>query len=90
MQACANACSAAAAEFARVSHNPYAGANAFTFWPDYSTTQQLSGQKVTPGMCVIGHVREPFYQTLTPHDNGAISGFALSSMSRENQRFLFG
>lgn len=38
----------------------------------------------------MGNVREPYYQTLTPHDNGAISGFALTSLSNEIHRFLFG
>ena len=68
----------------------YSGSNAWTFWPDYTSSNALTSNKGTPGMCVIGHVREPFYQTLTPHDNGAISGFSLTSQSRENHRFLFG
>jgi hypothetical protein len=70
-----------------------AGANAWTFHPDY-TIDQLTDETTNqrnnwPGTCSLGHVREPYYQTLTPTDNGAISGFALPSLSREIQRFLF-
>jgi len=67
---------------------PYGGANAWTFHPDYTTSQVTSTE--ASGTCSLGHVREPYYQTLTPQDNGAISGFALPSLSREIQRFLFG
>lgn len=80
MNACAQMCSVNAAPF-----GPYSGSNAWTFWPDYQ-----NGRVGPGGMCVIGHVREPYYQDLTPHDRGAISGFALTSLSTENQRFLFG
>lgn len=78
MEECANACSTT-----NFSHR---GTNAFTFWPDYKVAS--SGN--WPGTCTVGHVREPYYQTLTPQDNGAISGFALTSLSTENHRFLFG
>lgn len=84
MQQCADICSAQG----KLGPTRYSGSNAFTFWPEYTSEAALNTP--TPGMCVIGHVREPYYQTLTPHDNGAISGFALTSSSRENHRFLFG
>jgi len=89
MQQCANA---AAGQMSPM--GPYTGANAWTFHPDYTieqATDELTNERDEwSGTCSIGHVREPYYQTLTPADNGAISGFALPSLSREIQRFLFG
>ena len=87
MQQCAAMCSKNARP---AGASRYSGSNAFTFWPDYTSSNALTSNDGTPGQCVIGHVREPFYQTLTHHDNGAISGFGLTSLSRENHRFLFG
>ena len=70
---------------------PYSGANAFTFTPNYTTEEATDDQDGKwAGTCSIGHVREPYYQTLTPENNGAISGFALTSLSTEIHRFLFG
>lgn len=77
MQQCADACS-----------NMAPLANAWTFYPNYTSDNIKRGS--WNGVCLIGNVREPFYQTLTPHDNGAMSGFALTSLSTENHRFLFG
>jgi len=89
MQECANL----AATRANSQGGPYTGANAWTFHPDYTigeATDELSNQRDNwSGTCSLGHVREPYYQTLTPADNGAISGFAQSSLSREIRRFLF-
>lgn len=76
MQVCANA----------VSQVP--GANAFTFRPDY--TSQSAVQPIVGGTCTVGTVREPVYQTLTTHDNGAISGFSISELAPTVSRFLFG
>lgn len=63
-------------------------ANAFTFRPDY--TSQSATRAVVGGMCVVGTVREPYYQTLTERDNGAISGFLIQDMAPTTHRFLFG
>jgi len=73
----------------------YAGVNAWTFYPDYTAkeaTDDIMGlqQDRWAGTCALAHVREPYYQTLTPAENGAISGFALNSLSRQVQNFLFG
>jgi hypothetical protein len=91
MQQCADA---AARRSQGSSTGPYTGVNAWTFHPDYSieqaTDELISQRNDWPGTCSVGHVREPYYQTLTPSDNGAISGFGLTSLSREVQRFLFG
>jgi hypothetical protein len=84
MQECAEAATALARSNGGV---PYSGTNAFTFYPNYS---QAAGGEATNGQCVIGHVREPYYQTLRPEDKAAISGFALTSLSSEVHRFLFG
>lgn len=81
MQQCADACAAGATPF-----GPHSGANAWTYWPDY---RDIDGGGAG-GTCVIGHVREPFYSELTSRDRGAVSGFALTSLSRERHRFLFG
>ncbi len=78
-------CSDAATALARA-NGPYSGTNAFTFYPDYS---EAAGGQATRGKCVIGHVREPYYQTIRPEDKAAISGFALTSLSSEVHRFLF-
>lgn len=75
IQECANICSA---------NNPKC--NTWTFYPNYAD----SATGVKRGVCLLGNVRQPEYMTLTPHDNGAISGFALNSLSTENRRFLFG
>lgn len=94
IQECVDACSRTSSLF-----GPYTGSNAFTFWPDYTSASMLGASSrnpdnikngSVPGMCVVGQVREPYYQTLSPSDNGAISGFSAMSLSREIQRFLFG
>jgi len=89
MQQCADMAAQRAQEF-----GPYTGVNAWTFHPDYNieqaTNTPIDQRDNWSGTCSMGHVREPYYQTLTPSDNGAISGFALTSLSREVQRFLFG
>jgi hypothetical protein len=77
MQQCADFCSHMSPQ-----------ANAWTFYPNYTTQNTEKG--TWNGLCLIGNVRVPYYQTLTEHDNGAISGYALTSLSTENHRFLFG
>ena len=89
MQECANAAS-------KLSHpmGPYTGVNAWTFHPQYTTANaangSAAGQGPWPGTCRVGNVREPYFQTLTPHDNGAISGYNVATLSTENHRFMFG
>ena len=98
MQQCADVC---AQESSRP-FGPYTGANAWTFRPDYSVatygagtangdtseeSREDEGRGGWGGTCSLGHVREPYYQTLTPHDNGAISGFALTSLSAKYTDF---
>lgn len=74
----------------------YGGVNAWTFFPKY-TQSTVAGAAIRPGparnqpgQCALVNVREPYYQTLTPTENGAISGFATNSLANTIQRFLFG
>lgn len=76
MQECATA----------VAQVPYA--NAFTFRPDY--TSQSALQPIVAGQCMVGTVREPYYDTLTEEDNGSISGFSIGALAPTIRRFLFG
>lgn len=91
MQECADI----AAKYANSQGGPYTGSNAWTFHPNYAnqsnqkSASSVGGTRGIDGTCSIGHVREPYYQTLTGRDNGAISGFAVSSESREIQRFNY-
>jgi hypothetical protein len=84
MQECANLAASRSGGTSGVN----GGINAWTFYPDYTTDAMMSGE--WGGRCSLANVREPFYQTTTNAENGAISGFAQTSLSREIKRYLFG